>query len=104
MAETEGCPARDACPNKRQRIDADHRYPFPFAGAQVRRIIGLYLDVVQHLQLMLLLWSGGFHLEIVLENDDGTPTKADEALRILQELGIGPGLRDMVHKPWAPKF
>ncbi|MEO1776975.1 MAG: hypothetical protein AAFS07_18705 [Pseudomonadota bacterium] len=58
--------ARSGCMDQQGR-----RYALPFVGARTRRTIGLFLDLLQRLQLTLLLGSGGFDLGMNLK--DPTP-------------------------------
>ena len=65
-----------------------HRYPLPFAGAEVRRVIGGFMPLRQRLECQLLLGKGGFDLgtvQALLEDDPADPDA--EALRILQGWG-----------------
>ncbi|MEL6542919.1 MAG: hypothetical protein AAFQ34_16165, partial [Pseudomonadota bacterium] len=83
-----------------QQRRQQRRYPMPFAGAQVRRTIGLFLDILQRLQLTLLLGSGGFDLGVDLGQHHeeqaaaGTLSVAGRSLRILQ------GTAAALHVSW----
>ena len=64
---------------------APKSYPLPFAGAQVRRVIGAFMPLLQRLKCQLLLQQDGFDLGTVQALREDHPTDPDaRALRILQ--------------------